>query len=200
MLAVNVTTVTVVNMTPVRWVLLSSRLPREPSRLRLGIWRRLRRLGALLLHDAVWVLPADAKTREAFEWLAEEISEQGGTAFVWEALSLDEPQNRELVRRFRAEANTRYAALAHSARKIWRTAVRSHRGAARMDARAALRNLTGLERALRLERRRDYFRAPGRGDAETAVATAIAGFETLRPGARSAGDEHALDHPATPAH
>lgn len=199
-LAVNVTTVTLVNMTPVRWVLLSSRLPREPSRLRLGVWRRLRRLGALLLHDAVWVLPEDAKTREAFEWLAEEISEQGGTAFVWEALSLDEPQNRELVRRFRAEADTRYAALAHSARKILRTATRSRRGAVRIDARGALRNLTGLERALRLERRRDYFRAPGRGDAETAVATAIAHFEAPRPGARSEGDEHALDHPATPAH
>lgn len=187
-------------MTPVPWVLLSSRLPREPSRLRLGIWRRLRRLGALLLHDAVWVLPADAKTREAFEWLAEEISEQGGTAFVWEALSLDEPQNRELVRRLRAEADTRYAALAHTARKILRTAVRSRRGAARNDTRAALRQLKGLERALRLERRRDYFRAPGRGGAETAVSTAITGFEALRAGARSAGDEHALDHPATPAH
>src|SRR6266542_594121 len=80
------------------WILLSSRLPREPSRLRLAVWRRLKRLGAVLLHDAVWVLPADAKTREAFEWLAEEIGEQGGTAFVWEALSLDEPQNRERVR------------------------------------------------------------------------------------------------------
>jgi hypothetical protein len=157
-------------------------------------------LGALLLHDAVWVLPEDAKTREAFEWLAEEISEQGGTAFVWEALSLDEPQNRELVRRFRAAADTRYAALAHSARMILRTAARSRRGAARIDTRAALRHLKGLERALRLERRRDYFRAPGRGDAETAVATAIAGFETPRPGARSSGDEHALDHPATSAH
>ena len=187
-------------MAPVRWVLLSSRLPREPTRLRLGVWRRLRRLGALLLHDAVWVLPEDARTREAFEWLAEEISEQGGTAFVWEALSLDEPQNRELVRRFRAEADTRYAALAHSARTVLRTAARSRRGAARIDARTALRHLKGLERALRLELRRDYFRAPGRGDAETAVATAIAGFETPRPGARPAGDEHALDHPATSAY
>ena len=187
-------------MATVPWVLLSSRLPREPSRLRLGVWRRLRRLGALLLHDAVWVLPADAKTREAFEWLAEEIGEQGGTAFVWEALSLDEPQNRELVRRFRADADTRYAALAQSARDIVQAAARSRRRRAGVDPRAALRQLTGLERALRLERRRDYFRAPGRGDAETAVATAIAGFETPRPGARSAGGEHALDHPATSSH
>jgi hypothetical protein len=187
-------------MTPVRWVLLSSRLPREPSRLRLGVWRRLRRLGALLLHDAVWVLPADAKTREAFEWLADEIGEQGGTAFVWEALSLDEPQNRELVRRFRAEADARYAALAQSAERIVQAAVRSRRRRAGIDPRAALRQLKGLERALRLERRRDYFRAPGRAHAEAAVATAIAGFAAPRAGSQPPGDNHALDHPATSAH
>jgi hypothetical protein len=198
--AENVTVVTLLTMATAPWVLLSSRLPREPSRLRLGVWRRLRRLGALLLHDAVWVLPADAKTREAFEWLAEEIGEQGGTAFVWEALSLDEPQNRELVRRFRAEADGRYAALAQSARNILNAAARSRRRRGGVDLRAALRQLKGLERALRLERRRDYFRAPGRTDAETAVATAIATLETPRPGAPSAGDEHALDHPATSAH
>jgi hypothetical protein len=186
-------------MATVRWVLLSSRLPREPSRLRLGVWRQLRRLGALLLHDAVWVLPADAKTREAFEWLAEEIEERGGTAFVWEALSLGEPQTRELVRRFRAEADTRYAALAQSAGKIPRAATRSRRRSPGTDTRAALRQLKGLERALRLERRRDYFRAPGRAEADTAVAKAVAGVAAPHRGTRSAGDEHALDHPATTA-
>jgi len=182
--------VTLHDMAPLRWVLLSSRLPREPSRLRLGVWRRLSRLGALLLHDAVWVLPADAKTREAFEWLAEEIGEQGGTAFLWEALSLDEPQNRELVRRFRTEADGRYAALARSAEKILRSAARSRRRGVGIDA--ALRQLEGLGRAIRLERRRDYFRAPGRAEAETAVAAALANLEP--------GDEHALDHPAASAH
>ena len=187
-------------MTALRWVLLSSRLPREPSRLRLGVWRRLRRLGALLLHDAVWVLPADAKTREAFEWLAEEIAEQGGTAFVWEAASLDEPQNRELVSRFRAEANARYTALGRSAGKISRVATRSRRRGSGIETRAALRQLKGLERALRLERRRDYFRAPGRADAEAAVAAAIARLDASRPGARSPGGDHALDHPAASAH
>jgi hypothetical protein len=188
-------------MATVRWVLLSSRLPREPSRLRLGVWRRLRRLGALLLHDAVWVLPADATTREAFEWLAEEIGEQGGTAFVWEALSLDEPQTRELVRRFRTEADARYAALARSAGKIARAGTRSRRRGAAVDTRAALRQLKGLERALRLERRRDFFRAPGRAEAEAAVASAIADVEAPRPrpGTRSPGDQHALDHPAASA-
>src|SRR5687767_4891841 len=100
-----VTTVTVHGMAALPWVLLSYRLPREPSRLRLAVWRRLKRLGATVLHDAVWLLPADARTREAFEWLAEEIEEQGGTAFLWEASSFGTTQDSAIVAEFRTEAD-----------------------------------------------------------------------------------------------
>jgi hypothetical protein len=185
-------------MPPPRWVLLSSRLPRAPSRLRLAVW--LRRLGAVLLHDAVWVLPAAAETREAFEWLAEEIAEQDGTAFVWEATSFDEPQNRELARRFRAEADARYAALAQSARDLQRAARRTRPRSALHERPAALRQLRGLERALRLERRRDYFRAAGRVKASAAVTAALSALDAPLPAGRTPGDDHALDHPAASAH
>ena len=105
------------------WVLLSSRLPREPSRLRLAVWRRLKRTGAVLLHDAVWVLPADPATREAVEWLAEEIEEQGGTAFVWEAAGLSSEQDRHLMDLFRRDADARYAEIEATARAIQRATV-----------------------------------------------------------------------------
>jgi hypothetical protein len=187
-------------MAATRWALLSSRLPREPSRLRLGVWRRLRRLGAVLLHDAVWVLPSDAKTREAFEWLAEEIVEQGGSAFVWEADSLEPAQDRELIRRFRAEADARYAAIARSARDLLRAVARPRARAALTSTRAAPRQLAGLDRALRLERRRDYFRASGRQHAQAAIDAALAGLETSKRKARHEGDDDALDYPSASAH
>jgi hypothetical protein len=187
-------------MAAMRWVLLSSRLPREPSRLRLGVWRRLRRVGAVLLHDAVWVLPADPKTREAFEWLAEEIVEQGGSAFVWEADSLEPAQDRELSRRFRAEADARYAAIARSARDILRTITRARARAGPMPSRTAPRQVAGLERALRLERRRDYFRAAGQQHAQAAIEAAIARLEPSKRKARPGGDDDALDYPSASAH
>ncbi len=171
------------------WILLSSRLPREPSRLRLAAWRRLKRLGAVLLHDAVWVLPADAKTREAFEWLADEIEEQGGTAFVWEAQSLAADQDRGIVQRFRTEADERYSTIASSAGAIRRAALRRSRRLRPAQITQALRQLRGLDRAFRQERRRDYFRAPGRDLTETAVQDAIRDLEArLSPleGARDA--------------
>jgi hypothetical protein len=158
-------------MSRISWVALSYRLPREPSRPRLAVWRRLKRLGATLLHDAVWLLPSDAKTREAFEWLAEEIEEQGGTAFVWEATSLGAEQDQAIVAQFRAAADERYAAIAESAEALRRvgTKPRVVRGG-RLDH--ARRQLAGLERALRLESRRDHFRAPGRREAQEALRTA----------------------------
>jgi hypothetical protein len=64
------------------------KVPPEPTARRVSVWRKLKRLGALLLHDAVWVLPATPATLEQFQWLATEIEEMEGTAMVamvWEA-------------------------------------------------------------------------------------------------------------------
>src|SRR5215213_12001994 len=54
--------VTVVTNSAGRWLLLIYTVPREPSANRVSIWRKLRRLGAILLHDAVWVLPRSPRT------------------------------------------------------------------------------------------------------------------------------------------
>ncbi len=93
------------------WVLLHYKIPREPSAPRVYVWRKLKRLGALLLQDAVWVLPATPRAQEEFQWLAVEIGEQGGEASVWEARLTLAGQDEVLVRRFLAQVETAYHAL-----------------------------------------------------------------------------------------
>jgi hypothetical protein len=90
------------------WVLLVYKIPREPTSSRATIWRKLKRLGALLLHDAVWVLPATAWTREQFQWLAVEIGELEGEAHLWESRLLLNGQADTLVQQFQARVNTAY--------------------------------------------------------------------------------------------
>src|SRR5262249_17458317 len=90
------------------WVLLLYKVLPEPSARRVYVWRKLKRLGAILLHDAVWVLPATPLTREQFQWLATEIEEMEGTALVWEASLRLERQDNALVDRFASEAETGY--------------------------------------------------------------------------------------------
>ena len=90
------------------WVLLVYKIPSEPTSSRATIWRKLKRLGALLLHDAVWVLPATPWTREQFQWLAVEIGELGGEAYLWESHLLLNGQSEALVQQFQARVESAY--------------------------------------------------------------------------------------------
>jgi hypothetical protein len=93
------------------WVLLHYKIQREPSSQRVFVWRRLKRLGAVLLHDAVWVLPATSRNREHFQWLAAEIREGGGEALQWEAQLVMAGQDDWLVEQFLAQANALYGEI-----------------------------------------------------------------------------------------
>lgn len=93
------------------WVLLHYKLPHEPSAPRVYAWRTLKRLGALLVQDAVWVLPATAHTRENFQWLAVEIGERGGEAMMWEAHLALAGQEEALAAQFVAQVDALYAEL-----------------------------------------------------------------------------------------
>lgn len=42
---------------PVRWLILLVRLPTEPARHRMAVWRELRRSGAVLLGSSAWAVP-----------------------------------------------------------------------------------------------------------------------------------------------
>ena len=92
----------------IAWVLLVYKIPREPTSIRALVWRKLKRLGALLLHDAVWVLPATPWTREQFQWLTVEIGELGGEAYLWEAHLLLNGQAEALVQQFQARVDAAY--------------------------------------------------------------------------------------------
>lgn len=135
------------------WVLLAYRLPREPSTPRISLWRKLRRLGALQVVDGLVALPADARTREQLDWLADEVLEAGGEATVWIAQPGSNAQDRALALRMRAAAAAEYAALADEAR----------------SADGSPRSLARLRRALRAIRSRDYFPAPEREEAVQAL-------------------------------
>ncbi len=90
------------------WVLLVYKIPREPTASRAQVWRKLKRLGALLLHDAVWVLPATPWTREQFQWLAVEIGELGGEAHLWESHLLLNGQADALIQQFQSRVDVAY--------------------------------------------------------------------------------------------
>jgi hypothetical protein len=135
------------------WVLLSYRLPREPSTPRTAVWRKLRRLGVAQIGDGLVALPASARTREQLEWIAEEVIDAAGAATIWLARPATRDQEEHLAMTMKAARAAEYQALV----------------AAAGDAPATRRALRRLRNELRAIQRRDYFAPPEREQAQAAV-------------------------------
>jgi len=151
---------------PGNWVLLSYRMPREPSTPRITIWRKLKRLGVAQLGDGLIALPADARTREHLDWIAEEIVDAGGTATVWFAQPATLAQERELA-----------ADMAAARSEEYRTVIDTAAAAASASEPDRVRTIRRLRDELRRIHRRDYFPPVERDTARLAVET-LAGPRT----------------------
>jgi len=138
------------------WMLLSYRLPREPSTPRIAVWRRLKALGVGKLGDGLVALPLDPRTREQLEWVAEEVEQGGGDATTWVARPGQARQERAVIEAMREAVRGEYRELIESAT----AAVAAPSG----------RELEKLRRRLRKVKRRDYFPPAERERAEVAVA------------------------------
>ena len=85
------------------WLLFLYRVPHEPSSHRVYVWRKLKRLGALLLHDSAWALPVSSRSLAQFQELAEEVSKLGGDSLLWEARLAVGKQDESLIRALMAQ-------------------------------------------------------------------------------------------------
>ena len=105
------------------WALLVYKIPPHPTRLRALVWRRLQRFGAIYLQDSVCIVPASSELTENMQWIADEIREMGGEAYVFRAAATSPAQEARIEGLFGA--------------------------ASRAEARRLLETVGGLERRLR---------------------------------------------------
>jgi len=143
---------------PGEWILLSYRIPREPSTPRITIWRKLKRLGVAQISDGLVALPADARTREQLDWIADEILDSDGTAAVWVARPGTVATERELATAMATARAAEYLKVATEAI----AAVLSDEFTRQALARR-------LRAELRRIQRRDYFPPVERDQATAAV-------------------------------
>ena len=95
------------NMKPEEWSLLVYRIPPQPTRLRLQIWRRLQKMGVVYLQNAVCLLPARPDLVENMEYVAAMIEEMGGTCFLFLAKTALPGADERLHEEFSILADTR---------------------------------------------------------------------------------------------
>jgi hypothetical protein len=140
------------------WVLLAYRVPREPSTPRIAIWRKLKRLGVAQVGDGLVGLPADARTREQLEWVADDVVAAEGSASVWLARPGSVAAERELAARMVAARAVEYQTVAMRAREAAELPM-SERAVAARRLRSELHRIG----------RRDYFPPPERAAAHAVV-------------------------------
>lgn len=91
------------------WLLFIYKVPNEPSARRVYVWRKLKAMGAILLQDSAWVLPANPRTREKLQWLADEVKNmEGGEAMLWEANQIFIGEDVDLAHRFMNQVDALY--------------------------------------------------------------------------------------------
>ena len=95
-----------------QWILLIHQLPPKPTNLRVRIWRKLQKLGAVAIKNSVYVLPATERTHEDFQWLKQEIESAGGEASVFKAASVEGATDQEIIAAFNKARDQEFAAVA----------------------------------------------------------------------------------------
>ena len=99
------------------WLLLVFSLARKGASLRVTVWRKLQRYGALPLGNSGYFLPNTAENRERFEWLAKVVRTEGGEASVLEVQSVDNCSVPQMKQRFSEARAGDYRELLKDLRK-----------------------------------------------------------------------------------
>jgi hypothetical protein len=88
------------NETKPPWLLLVFSLAKEGASLRVTVWRKLQRYGALSLGNSGYFLPNTDDNRERFEWIATAVRTETGEASVLEVQSIDNCSFAQMKQRF----------------------------------------------------------------------------------------------------
>ncbi len=166
-----------------RWLTLLLSLPPTPTRHRVGVWRKLQRMGALKLRGAAWILPETPETTELFQWLVQEIQSFHGEATLLRVDRIETMTDDQITALFHRARAAEYQTVVEGCREVAAQVDRlkvAHRGSvpqvrARLDA---------LKRELDRIQAIDYLESPaGRRSKAAWEATAkrLRAVETRPP-------------------
>ncbi len=153
------------------WLLLIYRVPKDSASARTTIWREARRLGALSLQHAIFLLPLSEQNRLDYERLCRRIEEYGGEATLLETASPSDGWHERTVTRFNAARDEEYEEVVDEAERVREEIERERR-----KDRFTFAELEDVESQLERVRKylgkaeaRDVFGATGRAQAVAAT-------------------------------
>ena len=94
-----------------KWILLIHQIAQDSPNLRVKIWRNLKKHGAVLFKNAVYMLPYSDEHEEIMQWLCNQIKEGGSDASLFITESLDKKQDEEIMKSFHEICDKEYILL-----------------------------------------------------------------------------------------
>jgi hypothetical protein len=135
------------------WILLLYSLPTKRGSARVGIWRQLRKSGALPFKTSAYLLPNRPELMEKFQWLAQQVGDAGGEATLAHVSEVEGLSDGEIVRQFNEARASDYGELTASLNE-WVARQR------KKPDESLLPELEKLRRHFEEVRRMDFFDCP----------------------------------------
>jgi hypothetical protein len=79
------------------WIFLMFRLPARRASLRVSVWRKLQKYGALAWKNSAYILPRSPANFEKFQWLAAEVRKARGEAWVVEVARIGGWSDKKII-------------------------------------------------------------------------------------------------------
>ena len=176
------------------WLTLLMTLPPTPTRHRVGVWRKLQRMGAVRLRGSAWILPKNPETTELFQWLVQEVQTFRGEATLLHVDRIENVTEEQIGALFHKSRTVEYQAVVQGCREIL-----SHLDRYRANHRTAVTKLRGKLDGLKRELDRiqsiDYLEAPAGERARTLWETTAKRLRAMETRPRVAGGRHRASLP-----
>lgn len=95
-------------MTERSWLMLTYKVPPEPARKRMALWRKIKAMGAVYLQNGICLLPKTDDHLRGLKILEHEIAEMQGEAVLLETVALDRTQEQKILARFNKDRDEAY--------------------------------------------------------------------------------------------
>lgn len=92
------------------WLVISYTLPREPSRIRVSIWRKLKKTGAVNIQQSLWILPLSQENETVLQKIKAEVFHSDGEAVILYS-AVKEDDQALIQDKFNAARNEEYKEL-----------------------------------------------------------------------------------------
>jgi DNA-binding transcriptional regulator PaaX len=91
------------------WIIINYTVPKEPSRIRVSIWRKLKKRGSVSLGQSMWILPLSQENLEFFQEISADIFQNNGTSNIMEAAFISAENTEHVIEVFNQARDEEYS-------------------------------------------------------------------------------------------